>query len=74
MKDYTCSCCNKTWQSKTHYNRHLNTKKITGEPRKKQKERSDKKTYACEICGKTFRDNWFLGKHTSCKKKLLAES
>lgn len=69
MVNYTCECCNKVWSDKYKYNRHLNTKKITGEPRKVQKERCDKKIYACDLCGKTYRDNWFLSKHTSCKNK-----
>jgi len=69
MKEYTCNCCDKKWQDKYHYNRHLNAKKITGEERKQHKTRCDKKIYACGLCGKTFRDNWFLGKHTSFKSK-----
>jgi len=69
MKEYTCNCCDKKWQDKYHYNRHLNAKKITGEERKQHKTRCDKKIYACGLCGKTFRDNWFLGKHTSCNTK-----
>lgn len=68
MKTYTCECCAKTWQSKTHFNRHINSKKITGAPRKPQKERCDKKTYACGICGKIYRSNYDLNKHTSCQK------
>lgn len=72
MKDYTCECCNKTWQSKTHFNRHMTSKKNTGEPRKPDKphkERCDKKIYACGLCGKTYRNNYDLNKHTSCKNK-----
>lgn len=76
---YTCECCfitddqgnqfPKVWPSKTHYNRHLSTNKITGNTRKPQKERCDKQTFECELCGKGFRNNWFLSKHTSCKTK-----
>lgn len=84
MKVYTCNCCftldeegnqiPKVWQSKTHYNRHMSTKKITGEERKPQKVRCDKKDYICELCGKGFRDNWFLSKHTKCKNKNTLSS
>ncbi len=69
MKEYICDCCNRTWQSLTHYDRHLNAKKITGEPRKENKERCDKKIYACGLCGKTYRSNYDLKRHTTCKKK-----
>ena len=85
MKSYTCDCCfvedisnpglkiKKEWPSKTHLNRHLNTKKITGEPRKPQKVRCDKKDYNCDLCGKGFRNNWFLNKHLEvCSNKHRA--
>lgn len=69
MKDYTCKCCDKTWSDKYKYERHLNSKKITGLPRKPQKERCDKQSYGCGLCGKTYRSNYDLNRHTSCKTK-----
>lgn len=69
MKEYICDCCDKKWVDKYKYERHLNAKKITGENRKPQKERCDKKIYACGLCGKTYRSNYDLNRHTTCKKK-----
>lgn len=57
MKEYICECCNKKWSDKTHYNTHLNSKKITGEPRKKHKTRVHKKPlvkWHCDLCNKDF--------------------
>jgi hypothetical protein len=69
MKEYICECHNKKWPDKTHYNRHLNSKILTGEPRKTQKVRCDKKEYVCGLCGKSYRNNYDLNLHTSCKTK-----
>ena len=63
MKIYICTCHSKQWSDKTHYNRHLNAKFLTGEPKKIQK-----KDYICELCGKYYRDSYVLSKHTSCRK------
>jgi hypothetical protein len=71
MLDLFCDCCDKEWRSTYDLNRHLNTKKLTGEARKKQKVRCDKKTYVCEICKKVYRSNYELTNHKLCKKKAM---
>jgi len=69
MKKYTCSCCDKTWSSKAHYNIHMNTKKNTGEPRKKYKIRVSNTAYKppkkwnCELCNKEFVGKASFKKH-----------
>lgn len=59
----TCECCNKKWQSKSHLARHLNRKYITGEARKPQKVRADKKETVCAHCGHDFRGGFELARH-----------
>ena len=54
MKDYTCQCCDKKWIDKTHYDIHMNTKKNTGQERKKRTHKKPLVNWHCKLCDKSF--------------------
>ncbi len=54
MKDYTCECCSKRWSDKTHYVAHMNTKKNTGQERKKRTHKKPLVKWSCRLCIKDY--------------------
>ena len=77
MKKYHCECCNFSSHIKTHYDKHLNTKKHQklAEISPKLAEISHKsekeiQTYECKYCDKVFKHQSSLCKHIkyTCKK------
>jgi len=54
MKDYTCKCCDKKWIDKTHYDIHMNTKKNTGENRKRRTHKKPLVKWSCKLCNKDY--------------------
>ena len=72
---YTCEYCNKQFQGKTDYTRH-----IQSHQRKEEKEREkqqllelkNRKPVICEECGNGYRDKYTLKihKNTTCKYRV----
>ena len=90
MPEYICNNCDYQTKIKTHYNRHLKTKKhkhnvekgiITGPPifqniPKNVEENITIKEYVCEYCETIFSNSSHLSRHKikSCKLKLEQEN
>lgn len=49
-----CPCCNRGWSRRRDMEVHMRTKKVTGEPRKQHKTRSDKGIKKCDYCDESF--------------------
>lgn len=61
----TCNCCGKTWRDAYDLNAHINSKKFTGEPRKKYT--LGRHDYSC-ACGKKSEDSKDMRRHAkSCR-------
>ena len=68
MSLYTCECCGYSTHIKTHYMKHLLTKKH--ETNSKTQKESKKESYQCRYCFKNFKFKQSMYKHIkySCKK------
>ena len=76
MPLYNCECCNYSTKIKSHFNRHLLTKKHKNNLEKIKKQKKEKnnlsniKKRTCEFCGKIMSTPYSLKRHIekSCKK------